>query len=439
MFVMIGVLSLGLFLAMMFLGIPLPFAMIIAGTIGIAIIKSPQIAVDMISQDIYNNFTSYALTVSVSFGLMGYIASYTGIGSQMFGAVNSVIGHKRGGLAMATQVACAGFGAICGSPPACIATMCAIAYPQMRKMNYSPSLAGACIAAGATMSVLIPPSGNFIVYALATNTSVGELFMAGFIPGLMLTVLNIIAIAYIGKRHPDWAPSSPRKSWPERWFAIKHGSIVEILAVFIVAMGGLFAGFFTPTEAGAVGCFGVFLIALFERKLNIKRLLYALGDGVRMHAMVLMLLASATVFGKMFTVSTIPVVLGNFVDRLNVPNYVIMFAILIIYFLLGMITDLLTMTLVTMPIFFPIVTDMLGYDPIWFGVIITMMIAIGGITPPVGTGIFIVKGCVRDDKQATISALYAGVWPFVVASSAATILMLFVPEICMLLPNLIYG
>jgi tripartite ATP-independent transporter DctM subunit len=203
-------------------------------------------------------------------------------------------------------------------------------------------------------------------------------------------------------------------------------------------MGGMFAGFFTPTEAGAVGAAGMLVVTIVTRKLDWKKFVESLGAGVRLMAMVFVLLACANVFGKMFTVSTIPVGLGNFVRSLDVPGWLIMLVILLIYFIMGMVTDLLSMTLVTMPIFFPIVTDYLGYDPIWFGVIISMMIAVGGITPPVGSGIFLLKGSIQD-AEATLSKLFSGVWPFVISAMLATILMVFFPGICNWLPTVMYG
>ncbi|MDR1574298.1 MAG: TRAP transporter large permease, partial [Clostridiales Family XIII bacterium] len=332
------------------------------------------------------------------------------------------------------------FGAICGSVPACISTMSAVAYPEMRKREYSPALAGSCIAAGAALSVLIPPSTNFIIYGLATETSIGRLFVAGIVPGLLLCTLNILAIVYTGRRHSDWAPKSEKSTWKERWHSIAHGGLIEIAIIFIIAMGGMFAGFFTPTEAGVVGAFGMLVVTAVTRKLNFNKFVTSLGAGVRLQAMVFVLLACASVFGKMFTLSTIPVALGKFVEALDVPRWGVMPAILFIYFLLGMVTDLLSMTLVTMPIFFPIVVDLLGYDAVWFGVIISMMIAVGGITPPVGTGIFLVKGCISaDDKEATLSKLFSGVWPFVIAAMAATVLFVFFPQLCTWLPTIMYS
>lgn len=437
--ILIGILGLIGFLVLMVVGIPIPFAMLFAGAIGIAAIKGPTTAAQLVTADLLSYFSSYTLTVGPLFGLMGFLALYSGIGEQLYTAVNSFMCHRPGGLAMATQVACAGFGAICGSVPACISTMCSIAYPEMRKRGYSPSLAGPCIGAGACLSVLIPPSSAFIIYGLATETSIGALFIAGIIPGILLMICNIIAILYVAKRHPEQAPTAEKMNWGQRWKAIKEGGIIEVAIVFIISMGGMMGGFFTATEAGAVGAFGMLLVTVVTKKVNFKKYIQAVLAGVRLQAMVFILLACATVFGRLFTVARIPAALGTFVQSLNVPGWTILAVILVIYFCLGMVTDLLSMTLVTMPIFFPIVTDFLGYSPIWFGVVITIMIAIGGTTPPVGSGIFLVKGCTSDDPESTLSALFSGVWPFVIAAAAATIILIAFPPLATWLPSLMYS
>lgn len=434
----IGVLGLVAFIVLMFAGVPIPFAMLFSGAVGIALILGPKAASSTVVNQTVNMFSSYTMTVSPMFGLMGFLACYTGLGQSLFGAIHAFIGHRKGGLAMATEVACAGFGAICGSVPATISTFSAIAYPEMRRHSYYPELAGTSIAAGATLAVLIPPSSNFIIYGAATDTSIGHLFIAGIVPGVLLMIMFIVAIALTCRKHPEWGPADRKYTRRERWDAVRHGGLIEIAIVFIISMGGMMAGLFTPTEAGAVGAFGMFIVTVASRKMDMKKFMSAIMAGARLAAMVFLLLACANVFGSMFTISGITRAIGKLVQGLHVHKYIIMAVILVIYFILGMFTDLLSMTLVTMPIFFPIVCDYLGYDPVWFGVIISLLIAVGGITPPVGSGVFLLKGSISD-SEATIARLFKGVWPFVIATMLCTVLLIVFPQIATWLPDLVFN
>ena len=436
--VMIGLLALVAFLVMMFVGIPVPFAMAFGGLLGIVAIRGAQVASQMLVSELFNTFTTYTFTVGPMFGLMGFLASYSGVGSNLYNAVNAFIGHWRGGLAMATQVAGAGFGAICGSPPAAVATFSAIAYPEMKKYKYNRYLAANTIGVASMLSSLIPPSGALIIYGLITENSIGRLFMGGIIPGIMVMFLQILAIVWIVLRHPDFGPTGAKRSWKERRHSILHGGLIEIFIVFFLSMGGMFAGFITPTEAGAVGTFGMLMCTVISRKMNWRKFVSSLMAGVRLQAMVFMLLGCASVLGKLFVVSRLPIVIGDFVRGLEMSNLGIMLVVLLIYIILGMFTDMLPMMIVTMPIFYPIVTDYLGYSPIWFGVILIVFIAIGGITPPVGSGIFLVKGCLAD-SDITITGLFRNVVPFIVAEILAAVILIFIPQIVTVLPDLVYG
>ena len=428
----IGIIGLVVFLILMFLGLPIPFSMLFVGVVGLAIMKTPEAAAQIMVGEITTQFSSYSLTVAPLFGLMGFIAYYTGIGSNLFRVIDKFIGHWRGGLAIATEVACAGFGAICGSAPATIGTMCAVAYPEMRKNNYSPTLAGPAIAAGANLAALIPPSTTFIIYGMACDTSIGNLFISGIIPGIVLTVCFAFLIWLMALRHPEYAPRSPKASWKERLHALKHGSVVEVAIIFVLSMGGMFIGLFTPTEAGAIGAFGTLVITLITRKLDFKKFLNALAASVRLQAMVFVLLACATVFSRFLAVSTIPTRIGNYARDLlanGMPQVVILLFIILVYFIMGMFTDLISMMLLTIPIFHPIIVDVMGYSTYWFGVLIVLLVAIGNITPPVGGGVFMVKGCVNWDKDATISRMFAGVWYFVIALFISVAIIVAFPGI----------
>jgi tripartite ATP-independent transporter DctM subunit len=428
--VVIGIIGLLVFLLFMFLALPIPFSMLFVGVVGLAVIKTPAAAAQMMVGEITTMFSSYSITVTPLFGLMGFIAYYTGIGANLFRVIDKFIGHWRGGLAIATEVACAGFGAICGSAPATIGTMCAVAYPEMRKNGYSPTIAGPSIASGANLAALIPPSTTFIIYGLATDTSIGGLFASGIVPGIVLTICFSILIAIMAKRHPEYAPPSKKASWSERWETLKKGSVIEIAVIFIISMGGLFAGLFTPTEAGAIGAFGTLIVTIISRKIDFKKFVESLEASIRLQAMVFILMACATVFSRFLAVSTIPTKISAYVNSLlanGVSEMVILLIIILIYFIMGMFTDLISMMLLTIPIFHPIVVDVMGYSSYWFGVLIVLLVAVGNITPPVGGGIFMVKGCVPWDKEATISNMFAGVWYFVIALFLSIAIIIIFP------------
>ena len=438
----IGIIGLIAFLVLMFVGLPIPFSMLLSGVIGLIILKNPVAAAQMMVGEITTQFSSYAITVAPLFGLMGFIACYTGLGANLFEVIDRFIGHWRGGLAIATEVACAGFGAICGSAPATIGTMCAVAYPEMRKNGYSPTLAGPAIASGANLAALIPPSTTFILYGLASDTSVGALFMAGILPGIVLTASFGALIWVMAKRKPELAPPSPKSAWKDRWKSLRGGGVIEIAIIFIISMGGMFAGFFTPTEAGAVGAFATMVVMIIERRLNWRRFIDALSASVRLQAMVFMLMACATVFSRFLAVSTLPVKIGKLVSEAmgnGVPQMAILFIIILIYFIMGMFTDMISMMLLTIPIFHPIVVKTMGYSSLWFGVLIVFLVAVGNITPPVGGGIFMVKGCIAWDKEATISKMFAGVGYYIVALFIAIVLIIIFPQIVDFIPGLIYG
>ena len=433
--VIIGIVFLALFLILMFCGLPIAFSMLLTGIVGLMILRSPDAAAQVVASDLFTNFSSYSLSVAPLFGLMGFLASYSGIGTSLFNAADKFLGDKRGGIASATQVACALFGAICGSIPATIATMSTVAYPEMNKRQYDKRLSTASIAAGASLSVLIPPSSTFIIYGIATEESIGRLFVAGIIPGIILMLLYIGAIYITVRRHPDYAPLAPKASWKERFESLMRGGLVEIIIIFLLSMGGMFLGWFTATEAASVGAAGILVIGIVERKIHWKELKEALLASANLAARVYVLIASAAVVGRVFTLSGIPTKLAGFVSGLDVPAWMIIGVIFVIYFLLGMVIDALSMVLITIPVFLPIVEN-LGYDSIWFGVIIVLIISLGGLTPPVGMNVFVMKGYAKD---VPLMSIFAGVWPFVIATVVCLVILLCFPVLTMWLPTLLYG
>ncbi|WP_028307812.1 TRAP transporter large permease [Desulfitibacter alkalitolerans] len=430
----VGLIGIIVFFVLLILKMPIAFAMALVGFGGFSYLVSPNAAFSMVATEIYSVFSSHTLSVIAMFVWMGFLAFYSGIGARLYVFAYKLIGHYSGGLAIATQVACAIFGAICGSNTATAATMGAIALPEMNKYKYNQSLAAASVAAGGALGVLIPPSVILIVYGIATEQSVGMLFMAGIIPGILLMLLYIAAIAIIAYRNPSLGPAGPRASWQERIQSLR-GGLGEVLAIFFISMGGLFAGIFTPTEAGAIGAGGVLVVALVGRRLTWNGFTKSLMDATRTTAMIMLLVAGATIFGRFIAISRIPFEVASWAGGLPLPPYIVMGIILLIYLILGCFIDALALILLTIPIFFPVVVTTLGYDPIWFGIIIVMVVAMGVITPPVGMNVYVIKGVAPD---IPLEVIFRGIWPFLAAIIVCLIALIAFPQIATFLPELLF-
>lgn len=428
---MIGFIGILVFLALLALRMPIASAMALVGFAGFSYIVSPPVAFSMVAKEVYSTFSSYSLSVIPMFVWMGFLAYYSGIGTKLYVFAYKLMGHYPGGLAIATQVACAAFGAICGSNTATAATMGAIALPEMKKYKYDISMATASVAAGGVLGVLIPPSVIFIVYGMATEQSIGKLFMAGILPGILL-MLSYIAVIYIlTLRNPGLGPAGPKSGWRERIESLR-GGLGEVLAIFLISIGGLFAGWFTATEAGAIGAGGVLAISLLERKLDWKGFKKSVFDTTRTTAMIMFMVAGAVVFGRFMAVSRVPFELANWAGGLDLPRFAIMGIIIFIYLALGCFIDALAMILLTIPIFYPVVVITLGYDPIWFGVIIVMTVAMGVITPPVGMNVYIIKGVAPD---VPLEVIFKGIWPFLIAIVFSVAVLILFPQIATFLPS----
>jgi len=412
---------------------PISFAMALVGFAGFSYMTSVSAAMNMVVKELFGNFSSYSLSVIPMFVWMGFLAYYSGIGSRLYIFAYKLIGHWPGGLAIATQTACAIFGAICGSNTATAATIGAIALPEMKKYNYDVSLATASVAAGGVLGVLIPPSVIFIVYGMATEQSIGKLFMAGIIPGILLMVLYQITISILTWRNPQLGPPGPRASWKERFSALR-GGLGEVLLVFALSMGGLFVGWFTATEAGAIGAAGVLVSALAGRNISWEGFKKSLFDTTRTSAMIMLMVAGSIIFGRFMAISRVPFEMATWTGSLDLPPFVIMGIILIIYLVLGCFIDALAMILLTIPIFYPIVVNTLGYDPIWFGVIIVLVVGMGVITPPVGMNVYILKGIV---PEVPLEVIFKGIWPFLIAIVVCLAVLITFPQIVSFLPNLL--
>ncbi|MDX9871505.1 MAG: TRAP transporter large permease, partial [Clostridia bacterium] len=404
----IGLIGIIAFFVLLFLRMPIAYSMAIVGFVGFAVLSSPEAACRVVAKEIYTIFQSYSLSVVPMFTLMGFFAFYSGIGSRLFDLAYKLLGHLPGGLAIATQATCALFGAVCGSTTATSATIGALAIPEMKKYKYDDSLSSASVAAGGALGILIPPSVIFIVYGISTETSIGKLFIAGIIPGILLMLLYMLTIYILVKRNPNLGPRGPKFGWGDRISAMR-GGLIEVLLIFSLSLGGLFAGWFTPTEAGSVGAAGLLLITLIRRTMNWEGIRKSLADTTRTTAMIMLLVAGAMIFGRFMAISDIPFVMASWASDLPFPAFIVVIIVLFIYIVLGCFIDALALILLTIPIFYPVVVGTLGYDPIWFGVIIVLVVGAGNITPPVGMNVYIIKGIAKDISLETI---FRGIWPF---------------------------
>ncbi|HOE80158.1 MAG TPA: TRAP transporter large permease [Smithellaceae bacterium] len=427
----IGLAGFAVLIILMFLRMPVGFVMALVGYLGFGIIISWSAASSLIIRDFYATFSSYNLTVVPLFVLMGQVAFHSGISGRLFNSANKFFGHLPGGLAIATIGACAGFSAVSGSTSATAATMASVALPEMKKFKYDPALATGVVAAGGSLGILIPPSTIFIIYGIMTEQSIGELFIAGVIPGILLSLFFIISILIWTRFNPEIGPRAPRSSWDEK---IKSFSgIIETLILFVLVMGGLFAGFFTPTEAAGIGASGTIVIALAGRRLSWQGFVRALYDTTRISCMIFVVVAGATVFGHFLAVTQIPANIGSFVADLQFHPMIIMGFIIVIYLFLGCLMDSLAMIMLTIPIIYPVVLAM-GYDPIWFGVVIVVIAEMGVITPPVGINAYVVAGVARD---VPLHLIFRGALHMLYAMLALAVLLLVFPQLATFLPQLI--
>jgi len=428
----IGIIGLLALFTLIFSRMPVGFVMALIGFVGFGTIVNTNAALSLIAKDIFDVFGSYNLTVIPLFILMGQISFHAGISSRLFEVAYKFIGHWPGGMAIATIGACAGFSAICGSTNATAATMAAVTLPEMRKYHYKDTLAAGVVAAGGSLGILVPPSVVFIIYGIMTEQSIGKLFMAGILPGILLAGLFILAVVIWARLSPEVAPRGPRADLRARMASL--AGLIETLLLFLLVMGGLFLGFFTPTEAGAVGAMGSLLIALFRRNISWKGFIQSLFETTRISCMILVIVAGATIFGHFLAITRIPFDIAEWVAAFNLPAAAVMGLIILVYLVGGCVIDALALIMLTVPIFYPVVIS-LGYNPIWFGVIIVLVTQIGVITPPVGVNVYVVSGVARD---IPLHVIFKGVVPLLAALIVATLLMLPFPEIALFLPNMMH-
>ncbi|NIA19357.1 MAG: TRAP transporter large permease subunit [Xanthomonadaceae bacterium] len=426
----IGLIGIAALILLLFARIPVGFAMAIVGFTGFVKLVNLDAALSLLARDVFSTFSSYGLTVIPLFIFMGQVSFHAGISRRLYDTAYAFIGHRPGGLAMATVGACTAFGAICGSSPATAATMGTVALPEMKRYNYSMELAAGAVASGGSLGMLIPPSVVFIVYGIMTEQSIGKLFMAGILPGLLIAGLFCLAITLSCHRNPELGPPGPLTSWPDRIQSLKGTG--ETLLIFGLVMGGLFVGFFTPTEAGAIGALCSIGIALMGRNLTFAKLKISLFETTRTACMVMIIVTGAVIFGHFLAVTRIPYDLAGWVAGLPLPRFFIMLVIIAVYLIGGCFIDALALILLTVPIFYPVILA-LNYDPIWFGVIIVLVTQMGVISPPVGINVYVVKGVAPEIPLATI---FRGVIPFLIALIVGTIILIAIPQISIFLPGL---
>ncbi len=413
------------------LRIPIAVAMGLVGFIGVAYLRDWNFApaYAMVQTKVFETGRNYTLSVIPLFILMGNLVTRAGMSQELFRAAYAFIGHLRGGLAMATVMACAGFGAICGSSVATAATMAKVAYPAMRRVGYSDELSTGAIAAGGTLGILIPPSTIMVIYGIMTETSIGKMFAAGVLPGLLATVLLCFAVLWITWRDPAAGPRGERSSWTERIAAIK--GIWAVALMFIIVMGGIYGGVFTATEGAGMGAFGAMCFAYWRKALTWRVLFDSLTESARTTAMLFAILIGALMFAEFVNYTSMPGDLKNLVTSLNLSPVMVVTAICIIYVLLGTAMEELSMILLTVPIFFPLVKD-LGFDPIWFGILIVVVVEIGLISPPVGMNLFVLKSLLPEVPTQTI---FRGVLPFMIADVIRLGILIAFPIISLWLPS----
>ncbi len=425
----VGIIGICVLLVLLFSRMPIGFVMGLVGFVGFAYLSGLAGGLGVLRTVVYSTFADYNLSVIPLFILMGSFCFFAGLSKDLYDTVHSWLGQLRGGLAMATVGACAGFAAISGSSLATAATMGTVALPEMKRYKYDDRLATGAVAAGGTIGILIPPSVILILYGIITEQSIGKLFLAGFIPGMLEAVFYMVTIYALCKSSPLMGPPGPKTSFTGKITSLKNTWIV--LALFVLVIGGIYLGVFSPTEAAGVGAFGAFIFGLARRRLGWQAFKSSLVDTGKTTAMVFVIILGAMVLGYFLAVSRIPFVLADSVAALEVNRYVILVLILLVYLFLGCVMDSMAIMLLVTPIFFPLAIS-LGFNPIWFGILVTRVTEIGLITPPVGLNVYIIRGVAKDVPMQTI---FWGIIPFLIADICHVALLIALPQLSLFLPG----
>jgi tripartite ATP-independent transporter DctM subunit len=409
---------------------PIGFSFAATGFLGLIVLRNLHQALSLLGVTPYSWASSYMLVILPLFVLMGQFAYQSGISGDLYAVSYTWVGQRPGGLALATQLACTGFAACTGSSLASAATMGIVAIPEMKKYHYNPKLSTACVAAGGTLGILIPPSIIFIIYGLITQTSIARLFIAGIIPGLLLSISFLLLIYFMCLKNPQLGPRGPSFTWKQKMGAL--WKVWGMFALFLLVIGGIYSGIYTPTEAGAIGASGAFVIALARLKLTRKNVISALVSTVQTTAMIFMIVIGSQIFNTFLTLTGLPGMISEWVAGLALPPHAVLILILLIYIPLGMVMDSLPMILLTLPTLFPVI-ESLAFDPIHFGVLVVLMCELANISPPMGMNLYIVKGVAKD---VPIAQIVLGVVPFAFVMMAFVAVLIIFPQISLYLPSI---
>ncbi len=421
-----------LLLVLFFLGMPVGFAMAVVGFCGFCYVVSFKAALNMVGTDLWFTFSKYGLTVIPLFVFMGYLAFNAGIAERLYNAAYKWVGHWPGGLAIATIGADELFAAICGSNTATAATMGAVALPQMKKYNYDTRLSSGTVVTGGTLGTVMPPSVVMIVIGLQTEQSIAKLFLGGILPAILLGILFVLTILVLCRLNPEFGPAGPKTSFTEKIRSLP--GVIEAIAIFVLVIGGLFVGLFTPTEAGAVGVFFTFIVTVATRRLTWNGLISSIMETLKISCMVFVLVTGAIIFGRFLAVTRIPFMVADFAAALPVSPYIILAFVLLVYIIGGCVMDALGFLVLTIPIFFPLGMA-LGFDPIWYAIILTMVTTLGAITPPVGVNIYVVKALA---PEIDIGTIFKSVSYFLVACIVSIVILIIFPQIVLVIPGMLH-
>ncbi|MBF0201083.1 MAG: TRAP transporter large permease [Desulfamplus sp.] len=432
----VGVIGIVIMILIFMTRMPVAFVMTMVGFAGFGYLISFDAALMLLPRIFHDSFSSYELTTIPLFVLMGQLAFNGGISRKLYATAYTFLGNIKGGLAMTTVAACTAFGAVCGSSPATAATMATVGMPEMRRFGYADSLAAGSVASGGGLGMIMPPSVVLIIYSVLTEQSIGALFVAGIFPAVLMTLLFIGAIYITCRIYPDQGPRGEKFTMMEKLKSL--AGLADTLAVFTLVISGLFFGFFTPTESAAVGVLAVLVISIIRRQMTWSSFLRSLYETLQTSCMILFLVAGAVVFGKFLAVTRIPFEIAHWLNGFDLAAPLLITIIMLIYFVGGCFMDALGLVMLTIPIFFPVVME-LGYDPVWFGIMIVLVTGMGVITPPVGINVYVVYGVSQTVVgDIALESIFKGIVPFLIATAAGIALMMLFPEIVMFLPNLMY-